>query len=561
MNPTQSEDETDGSRSTDEPFPFQAQIFIVLMFVSVSLRLWLLIVSRHYLRSDEAVTAMEALDIMEGGPIPFFHYGQAYGGGHTVEALMAIPWFAAFGPSDYLFKLGPALLSCVYILVVYVSVYQFVGKKCALIAAALFSLFAPFVAFNFYDNGGSVTTLFGWLGLYLFFRSYFAEREKPWSLVLSGASLGFAYYCFDYALYYFAAAIALWVLKYNVHLWKQWRCLLLLILSFLVGASPLIYYNLTREFANLKNLLYRTAEPQSRLLLSAPMRFARLLVHDLPAFFSLDVEDFPTEISLISYFSYGLFVIAMLYIFARLGPAAASTIRSFFARKVVVVVPEQRVIYFVLLFFLYAAIYSLSGSGGHAPRYLIVLCPFISIVLAWAAYDLGKRHLIPAVIVLSLFGGLQIPFWVELARDKTVPEWDVRTHGEDMTALAKFLLVNGLTTIATPYDIKWKLMFESRRRVICAAYLFGFDREEKYNREVIHRVNDLRAPLAFVFDKEYKLARVALRFNPAGAFDVVGFHEFLQRNKIDYKVTPIGQDYIVYHGFSKHFELPDPYRS
>ncbi len=531
------------------------------MFVSVALRLWLLIVSRHSLRSDEAVTAMEALDIMEGGPIPFFHYGQDYGGGHTVEALMAIPWFAAFGPSDYLFKLGPALLSCVYIFLVYLTLYRFFNPRVALITAAVFAFFAPFVAFSFYNNGGSVTTLFGWLGLYLFFHSYFAESEKRWSVMLAGASLGFAYYCFDYALYYLFAAITLWILKENIHLWRRWRSVLSLVLGFLLGASPLIYYNLTHEFANLKNLLYRTAEPQSRLLLSAPMRFTRLLVHDLPAFFSLDVEDFPTEICLISYFSYGLFAIAMLYIFARLGPAAASTIRSFFARKVAVAVPDRRVIYFVLLFFLYAAIYSLSGSGGHAPRYLIVLCPLISIMLAWATYDLGRRYPIPAVIFIGLFGALQVPFLVELARDKTVPEWDVQTHGEDMTALAKFLLDNGLTTVATPYDIKWKLMFESRRKIICAAYLFGFDREDKYNREVIHRVNDRRVPLAFVFDKEYKLARVALRFNPAGAFDVAGFHEFLRRNKIDYRVTPIGQDYIVYHGFSKHFALPDPYAS
>jgi 4-amino-4-deoxy-L-arabinose transferase-like glycosyltransferase len=546
--------------SADEAFPRQTLLFSLLMFLSVALRLWLLIVSRHYLRSDEAVTAMEALDIMEGGPIPFFHYGQSYGGGPTVEALMAVPLFAIFGPSDYLFKLGPVMLSAVYIAAVYLCLYQFFDKKFALIATTAFSFFAAFVGFNFYIAGGIVTTFFGWLGLYFFFRSYFGGGEKPWSLALSGLALGFAYYCFDYALYYLFAVMMLWILKENLHLWRRWRSVLLLLLGFLAGASPLIYYNLTHDFANLKHLIYTTAQRDSIPALSVLIRFARLLYHDLPAFFSLDVEDFPTEISLISYFSYGLFVIAMLYIFIRLTPAAASMIRSFFGRKVIVLIPEQRVIYLVLLTVLYFAIYSLAYAGGKSPRYLIVLCPLIPIMLAWVSYDLGRRRLIPAAIFLTLFCALQIPFIIEFAKDKTVPEWDVRMHGEDIKTLAKFLLDNNLTTVATPYEIKWKLMFESRRRIVCASYLFGFDREEKFNKEVIDRVNSKGATPAFVFDKEYKLAKVALRFNPQGAFDLAGFHGFLRRNRISYQTTRVGDDYIVYHGFSKHFLLPDPFK-
>ena len=75
--------------------------------------------------------------------------------------------------------------------------------------------------------------------------------------------------------------------------------------------------------------------------------------------------------------------------------------------------------------------------------------------------------------------------------------------------------------------------------------------------EVIDRVNRMGMPLAVVFDKDYKLPQIALRFNPEGAFDLAGFHEFLKRNEITYQITPVGQDYIVYHGFSKHFPLPD----
>src|SRR5437870_9280873 len=99
MNAMQGEDETVGGRSADEPFPFQARLFVTLMLLSAALRAWLLVVSRHYLNSDEAVSAMMALDILDGGPIPLFLYGQPYGGAYAVIALMAVPGFAALAPS------------------------------------------------------------------------------------------------------------------------------------------------------------------------------------------------------------------------------------------------------------------------------------------------------------------------------------------------------------------------------------------------------------------------------------------------------------------------------
>jgi 4-amino-4-deoxy-L-arabinose transferase-like glycosyltransferase len=543
------------SLSTNEPYPRQTLLFSLLMFLSVGLRLWLLFTSRHYLNSDAAATAMMALDIQDGSPIPFFFYGQPYGGGQVVAALMAVPWFAIFGPSDYLFKLGPALLSCVFILVVYVCLYQLFNKRYALIAAAAFSLFPTFLAFNFDYTGEMIMSFFGWLGLYFFLSSYFAERERGGLILLSGMALGFAYYCFDYGLYYLFAVILLWALKENIHLWRRWRSILALLFGFFIGAAPLIYYNFTHDFDNFKFLIWKTTQPDPILALSALIRFARLLYHDLPAFFSLEIDDFQRQISSVSYLSYGLFLVSLLYIFIKVTPSVSSMMHSFFAGKVAILIPEWRVAYLALFMLLYFALYSLARVGGNVPRYLIILCPLIPMTLAWAVYDLGKRRLIRAAIFITLFGALQIPFMIQLATDKTVPEWDVQTHGEDIKTLAKFLLDNNLTTVVTPYEIKWKLMFESRRKIVCAAYLFGFDRERKYNREVVDRVNRRGMPVAFVFDKEYKLPLVALQVNPKGAFNLDAFHAFLKRSQITYQVTPVGQDYIVYHGFSKPLRL------
>jgi hypothetical protein len=118
--------------------------------------------------------------------------------------------------------------------------------------------------------------------------------------------------------------------------------------------------------------------------------------------------------------------------------------------------------------------------------------------------------------------------------------------------------VNNFQTVMAPYEIKWKLMFETRRKIVAAAYMFGFDREYKYNVEVIDRVNRRGMPLTWVFDREYKLPKIAQNFNPRSAFDVDAFHEFLRQQNITCRITPVGQDYIVYHDFSKHFLIRVP---
>jgi 4-amino-4-deoxy-L-arabinose transferase-like glycosyltransferase len=543
----------------DEPFRHQKWLILILLVAALGVRLWLLIASRHYLRSDEAVVAMEALDIMEGGPVPFFLYGQFYGGGQTVDALMAIPLFALFSPSEYLFKLVQILLSMPFVFVIYWGLYQFIGKRYALIAMAVFSFFSTFIQFSFFYNGGMAMSLFGWLGLYFFFRTYFDDEEKPVTIALCGVSLGFACYCFEYAYYYLAAVLALWILKENIHLWRSWRQMLCFAGGFLLGALPLIYFNFTHDFANFRSLLTMNSRPDSNMLLSILNRFGLLLSRDLPSFFSLSIDDFSEHIPLASYIAYGIFLISLIYTVIRNMSGIIALARAFFSGRKAIVAPGERMVYILLLLFMYFVIYSLSSSGGSTPRYLIAVYPLIPFIVAWAAYDLGKRHFVPAAIVLGLFMAIQAEFIVDLSRDTTLTEWHIQTHGRDIKALARYLLDNNFTTVLTPYEIKWRLMFESGRRIVCAAYAFGFDRENKYNMEVIERVNRKGMPLTVVFDREYKMPQIALNFNPMGAFDLAGFHQFLQQNKITYQRTPVGEDYIVYHNFSKHFSIPDPY--
>ncbi|MBU0673281.1 MAG: glycosyltransferase family 39 protein [Proteobacteria bacterium] len=552
--------------AVNEPWPnnplrHQRGLILALLLFALGVRVWLLLASQHFLRSDEAVVAMMAMDILEGGPIPFFLYGQSYGGGQAVDALLAVPLFAVFGPSAYMIKVVQILFSIALLFVVYLSLYRFVGKRYALLATATLSFFSTFILFNFFYHGGMAMSFFGWLGLYFFFRGYFEDDHTMLMMALSGAAIGFSCYCFEYAYVYLAGVAAFWILKGKDVLLRQWRPIVCFVGGGLIGISPLIYYNLTHDFANLKQLLYLTSSTDSGMAGSFFnqffSRFFNLFSHDLPSFFSLSIIDFPETIPTASYLAYSIFVVSVAYVVLRTRSGFIALARSFVTGHKAIMVQESRIIFIFLLLLIYFVMYCLSSSGGTTPRYLLAAIPMIPMFIAWTAYDFGRRYKAAAAIFLLAFLGIQMQHLIVLAKDTSVSEWRIKHHGEDIDVLAKYLLDNNLTTVLTPYEIKWRLMFASKRKIICASYIFGFDREMKYNNEVVDRVNRRGMPLAIVFDKDYRMHQIALNFNPEGAFDLEGFIRFLQDNQITYKVTPVGRDYVVYHDFSKHFPLPE----
>ncbi len=532
------------------------------MAVSVMLRTGLVFYSQKYLQSDEALVGMMAMDVMEGGKIPIFPYGNRYAGGHIFDLLLMIPWFKIFGPSDVIVTMVPAMISCLYIWIVHRLLYQFFGKKLALVASMLFSFSATFLAFNFYENGGMTTAFFGWLGIYFFFQSHFSERERPVYLVLAGVSLGFAYYCFDYALFYFVSVMLFWAFKERFALFRRWKFVGLFLLGFAVGATPLLYYNFTLRnghyFDNFQGMLLRPPSSGMPWIQQFLLKVWLTIYFGLPSFFGIDIYDYQASVPIPAYAAYAIFASATVWASRFCLRPLLNWMGSFRVGGSFILPREQRILYPLLMLILYLGMHCVSSFGGGTPRYFIPLYPLIPILIGWAGLEFASlsRPLISGLAVVYFC--IQAFFIWQLGSDKTTVEWMIRVHGEDIKTLSDYLLKNGFTTVMTPYEIKWKLMFESKRRIVCASYMFGFDREQKYNLEVIDRVNSRNVPLTVIFDKDYQYAEVGKKFNPDGGFNLKEFHDLLEKNKIKYEITPIG-DYVVLHDFSSQVALPDPY--
>lgn len=539
-------DRTTGiSDLSDPPYPGQRRWALALLAAALLLRLALLFHSQHYLQSDESLVGMIALDIMGGKPIPIFPYGNYYAGGHIIEALMMIPGFKLFGPRDWIVAGIPALIACLHLAVVYALLYRFFSKRLALLASFIYSFSCAFVTYNFYVNGSMTTMLFAWLGLWAFFSHFYGDRPRPGMLVLAGAGLGFAVYCFDYALLYVMAVGCLLLYRHRRVPGRGWRDFALLGAGLAAGAAPLIIYNLTHHFANLEHFLSPQGYTKPPFLPAFVYRFKMLFIHDLPAFFSDQIYDFPDRISWLSYLAWIVFIPALLALARRAWRPAPGR--------------ERRILCFLFLFALYTLVYCASFFGGLAARYLLPFYPTIPIIAAWAVMELARRSPRLAALGLALFMVPQFWFLGVLARDTTTTEHDITTHGADVARVVQFLDDHQISTILAPYEIKWKLMFASNRRILCAADFFGYDREKTYNRQVRERINNQNAPFALVLDKDLAFLRLAQGYFPDTAFDLDRFLAMIKQSEITYQVTTVG-DYVVYHGFSKpiKFNFKEP---
>jgi 4-amino-4-deoxy-L-arabinose transferase-like glycosyltransferase len=455
--------------SADAPFPAQRRWAAALLVVSVVFRLILLFHSQRFLQSDEALVGMIGLDILEGKPIPLFPYGNIYGGGHIVEALVMVPLFKLFGPCDWIVAGVPAMSACLFMGVVYATLYRFFSKRLALVATAILSFSCAFVTYNYYVNGSMTTMLFAWLGMYFFFSHYYGDRPRPGHLVLAGAALGFAVYCFDYALFNIAAIAGLLLLRHRLGIFRQWKALAALVAGGVIGLSPIIIHDLNHHFEILSRYVGLSGTRGPSPWSGAARRFLNLWIHDLPAFFSTEIYDFPLRISGVSMLAYALFTMALLYMMIQLRGPLLAGLRNLRQARTAGSDREARMLCILYLITLYVAIYSLSIRGGLAPRYLLPLYPPIPIVIAWALLRLARTRPGWMKAFAVLFMATQAWFIVPLALDQTTTEWRITTHGKDIRKIVNFLEKRGLTTVMAPYEIKWKLMFASNRRIICAA--------------------------------------------------------------------------------------------
>jgi hypothetical protein len=223
----------------------------VLLFCGVGLRLLLNALGWPQTNSDESTMGLMALHIASGRDYPGFFYGQNYMG--ALQAYIAAPLFRLFGPSIFVLRLSMVLLCTVFLINMYWLTRRLYTKKLALITLAMLNLGTPETLFTqLTSTGGYGEVLCFGSGL-LLIASWLALSSGPdsevnsWRRVLGfgawGLAAGVSLWS-DLLLLPFVGMAGLLLIIWCRRELRQWRVSGVLVLAFLVGALPLIAYNL-----------------------------------------------------------------------------------------------------------------------------------------------------------------------------------------------------------------------------------------------------------------------------------------------------------------------------
>ncbi|MEW5946591.1 MAG: hypothetical protein AB1742_10375 [bacterium] len=462
------------------------RVFLTLFILSLALapRVHMLFTVDRYTDADESIVGLMAMHVARGEPPPVFFYGQHYGGGHVIEALAAAPLFRWFGASAAFVQAVPALFSAGVVLIVFFLVSRTSGGGAGFLCALAVCFSTPFLKSSLKADGYVETVFLGIAALYFHHRMRAAGGGREggaWACLL-GLALGLAWWSYDFGLAYLAALALASALERN---FPSFRRVLIIALFFIAGASPLIYDNLTSDFANVRHLLngMEYGAPFAAHFYGSLKAFAG---HDFAAFLTRDsVHNFAGEVP----------PAARVYAFLALAGFAVS-----FAGRRSLALPLS----FHVTPVVFAILYLSSPFSGVSPRYLLPLEPFLSAgAAAAAALLLSSRRAFAKLLgtaALAALAAVLASGAASVFNDDSITEGNVKTDPRSLIRAIDFLDSRNLNCVYTTYFIKWRLIFESRER-ITALDVLSEQKPESYLRYETAGC-DPGASFAFVFHRE-----------------------------------------------------------
>jgi hypothetical protein len=229
--------------------------FGILAFIIIALatllRIFLIAWGWPHTNADEATMGIMAMHILYKGEHPIFFYGQNYMG--TLEAYLGSAFFYFFGTSVFSLRLGPVLFFALFLANMYLLTSLLYTKKLALITLILLSLGSSIMLDNELVALGGYPELLFFGSLSLLLASWLAishdqydpSRKKLWrffTFACWGLVCGLGFWS-DFLMLGFILLSGLLLLAFC---WRELLkgALLSVVLGLVIGAFPLIVYNL-----------------------------------------------------------------------------------------------------------------------------------------------------------------------------------------------------------------------------------------------------------------------------------------------------------------------------
>ena len=400
----------------------------ILCIVFVLVRLPVIITSMDKIFDfNELYIGTIAKELIEGRSLALFDYQLTHiRGGTLLTGIFVVPFFLLFGQSYFILKLVALLVSLTILAVTYLFLWRFFNKKIAIITGVLMAISAPiYTLFSSMVYGRNYESIiFTMITLSIFYRIFFQEvsanhipyKERYFALfgLVSGLGMYFDY-IFAVTLIY---CLGFWfIFDKTFFTRKTFR---LFLVSFLLGLTPWIYYNLTHHLAAICiDDDYPGVPLRHLFLLNSLPEVARklkdLLVYHLPgSFYFRDFKFIPGYV--ISYIYYIIFLLVFCVLFWLNRDTVWKLICGIIPsrRRRVLPSPLYREAFIILYPVAFSLLYSFSYYliskkseynffGFYEYTYLVVLYPFIFITIAIflsRLWDWGKKSRRIAVSVL-----------------------------------------------------------------------------------------------------------------------------------------------------------------
>src|ERR1700693_3849773 len=224
--------------------------FLIIALATL-LRIVLIAWGWPHSNADVDTMGIMATHIASKGEHPIFFYGQNYMG--TLEAYLGVAFFRLFGISVFSLRLGTVLFFGLFLVMMYCLTSLLYTKKLALITLALLSLGSSIMLYTEISGvsgypellffGSLSMLLASWLALS--YDQYSSPNRRLWRSIAYGcwglvAGLGF---WSDFLMLSFILVSGLLLLLFC---WRELLkgAVLIVVIGLVIGAFPLIVYNL-----------------------------------------------------------------------------------------------------------------------------------------------------------------------------------------------------------------------------------------------------------------------------------------------------------------------------
>jgi hypothetical protein len=389
--------------------------------------------------------------------------------------------------------------------------------------------------------------LFDLILVFLFFEIFFNNKRNTKNFILFGLFSGIAFIISESSIVLLIPMFILWFIEDHKFILR--KDFFKYSISAIISLTPIIIYNLTHHFSNIKHLFYGTIihkivcryellkEPFVYCLDALPESKSNLLnffIESLPKFFGY------SHFSLIYY---TIFILAIVYIIKNNFKSIKDNLKLIIKNKFKICNIKKEL--FILIFVLfYTLIYFLKGQDKI--RYLFPLYIYIplliSIAISYFSEKINQKKLknIFLITIISLLLIISVTENLKLINPTDeIKQYNSLSTTEKVPEIVDFLNKNNIKYFYSDLFLRWQIVFESNEKIIGSCenmcYCGGEGRISKYPlyEKEVNKSKDY----AIILRQDSEIHKK--------------MESFLNKNKYITFKKEIIKDKLIYYSFSK----------